>query len=211
VMRGHSALMLAFALLGAGCARASTTRGAAEAGAPRTIPLGFGIALPAGEAIRKLPPEQRYRFVSPDSLVRGATDEDVASVRQLSALRANVAVVLHGHRWRESSDSAEYDIVVFVAERTFTRTEVREEPVVSSEASGLPFCEKPGGNQPRCTTDRNARTRQVRVSVPFPVRRHYHIIRRRSDGAVVYWVQQEPLGETSVLADLVKLFLTQEG
>jgi hypothetical protein len=203
-------LLLAAVLVGAACAHAPALRAGTDPLATRVIPLGMGIALPASETILEFPPDQHYRFVPPDSLVRGMTSEDAASVRGMTPFQASLGVVLQSQGWRESADSADYDIAIFVAQRTAMRTEIREELVASTEASGLPRCDASRmGNQPRCTNERD-RTRQVRVSVPYTEARLYHVIRRRSDGAVRYWAHGQPLNETvqaAVARDLLRLFI----
>jgi hypothetical protein len=213
-MSVRGALLLGTLLLGAGCVGASRAPLAGHPEATRLIPLGAGIALPAGPLLVSLPQDQAYRFVPPDSLVRGATSEDVASARRMGALRAGIDIVLQSQGWRESHDSAAFELALFVAARTLTRTEEREELVVSSPTSGLPRCDLSRlGNQPRCTNDPQ-RTRLVRVSVPYTVTRVIAVMRRRSDGAVRFWIRQDadPESTQAIIArDLLRILLTPEG
>ncbi len=232
-MRGRRVLTTAALLVAAACAQNAgmpVTQGAMnpraldpnEGEAPRParraesrIPLGDGLALPAAQRILTLPSDQRYRFVPPDSLVGGTTTEDVRSASQTASLRTAMSVVLHSRGWRESEDSADFDIAIFFSRRTQMRSEVREERVVSTEASHLPRCDASrGGNQPRCTNEREPAVRRVSVSVPYTTTRMYHIIRRRSDGAVRFWahtaVDMEQV-KGIVARDLLETLLTPEG
>ncbi|MBK7908348.1 MAG: hypothetical protein IPJ78_17550 [Gemmatimonadetes bacterium] len=206
--------IIAMLLVAAGCGSRVGSRGPRDDGAPvvtRLIPLGAGIALPAGEIIAALPKDARYRFVAPDSLVRGATRDDLADGATARALRASIGTVLQSQGWRESPDSSGYDLSAFVATRTVTRTEERHESIAPPPTGGLPRCDPSRGtNQPRCTSEpERPRTRTVRVSVPVPVMRVVVIMRRRSDGAVRYWIQEDqsrPSLEPLVARDLVRLF-----
>ncbi len=210
---GRAAVALAAFCASAACAGSRSAGGAP--GTTRVIPLGSDIGLPAGPRLRSLPADQRFRFVAPDSIVRGSTSEDAASVRLVSDLRTGISVVLHSHGWRESSDSAEFDVAVFTSRRTMWRTEMREEQVPATSTSNLPRCDLSRmGNQPRCTNEPPQRTRTVRVSVPYTISRTHGIVRRRADGAVRYW----SFGETdlervkaTIARDLLAMLLTPEG
>ena len=209
----RGAVLLGALLCAAGCAGTSRAPRTGHPQASRLIPLGAGIALPAGPLLVSLPQDQYYRFVPPDSLVRGATSEDVASAGAMRTLRASIDVVLRSQGWRESGDSAEYEFSVFQAARTARRTEEREELIVSSPTSGLPRCDQSrGGNQPRGSNDPH-RTRIVRVSVPYTVRRVIAVLRRRSDGAVRFWVQQDADAESTqatIARDLLRLLASAD-
>jgi hypothetical protein len=205
--------VIAMLLLAAGCGSRVGSRGPRDDGAPvvRLIPLGAGIALPAGEIIAALPKDARYRFVAPDSLVRGATRDELVNGAIPHALRASIGIVLQSQGWRESPDSAGFDIAAFVAIRTVTRTEERQESIAPSPTGGLPRCDPSRGtNQPRCTSEaERPRTRTVRVKVPVRVSRVIVVIRRGSDGAVRYWIQEDqsrPPLEPIVARDLLRLF-----
>lgn len=215
MIRGRGALVLAALLAGAACASARGAPPNPTEGTLRQIPLGLGMVLPAGPQILTLPVDQRYRFVSPASIVRGVTTEDLTSVGQVGDLRAAVGVVLHSRGWRESADSAEFDIAIFIGRRTEMRPEVREERIVSTTANQLPRCEQSRtGSSPRCTTERDPTVRRVNVMVPHTVSRVYHVVRRRDDGAVRYWshaVTDLEAVKGAVARDLLRTLLTPEG
>lgn len=214
MIHGRAFALMAAAWLGGACAHATPARPVLNPHATRTVPLGDGIALPAGVTITSLPAGQRFRFVSPDSLAYGLTSEDVASASGMMALRENLRIVLRSQRWTESEDSAAYDVAVFAVRRTLMVSVTREQPVVSSPTSNLPRCDlSRGGNQPPCTNEPNPRTRTVRVVEPRTTARVIHVIRRRADGAVRYWVHGADAapGDAIVSRDLLRLFSAPEG
>lgn len=213
--RGPRTLGAILALVaGAGCARGSGPVATSPVPATRIIQLGNGLTLPAGERLRSLPLGSRFRFVGPHLLVRGLTSEDVTSAQRLGDLRRGVAIVLESQQWRESADSAEYDVAIFLTRRTRTAVEEREVPIISSPTSDLPRCDlSRGGNQPRCTNE-VVRTRVERVSVPYTTSHIVHVIRRRSDGAVRSWVHPDgdrAMIEALVARDLIEMLVTPAG
>lgn len=174
---------IAVALVLGGCASA---RGSGLS--TGRIPIGNDLAVLGTTRILTLPDDQRFRFVPADSLVAGVTSEDAASVDlpAVANLREGFAIVLRSHGWVASDESPDFDIAIFMVRRTHMVTRTREERVPL--ANPLPRCDlSRGGNQPRCSDQRQETTRTVRYSEPVTSTRTIHVIRRRSDGAVRIW------------------------
>lgn len=174
--------------------------------------LENGLTLPLAPRIFLLESPRTFRFVSPDSLVKGVTSEDVASAATTAAeeLRAAVVTILRSEGWTEvgSSDRAEYDIAVFFSARTEQVSETRTEQVTTATSS-LPRCDASQGQRAgaTCTND-PVRSRTYTVTRPRTVRSVYHVIRRNDDGGLKWWRHSTTdLGrvEALVARDLLRL------
>ncbi len=181
----------------------------------REVRLPGDLRMAPSQAIIDLPSDRTYRFVSPDSLLQRTTSEDVRSAEEATAtdLATALSIVLEAHGWRESPDSADYDISVFIASRTGLRTETHQ--VVAGTGSSLPRCDTTRG-QPTaagsCQTG-TAVSRTERRTVPENQRFAYHVIRRRSDGAMRVGVDvllDAELVKASKAKDLIRLLVAGE-
>ncbi len=188
----------------AGGCRAAAMPGAPESRrAPQPVRLPSGLTMSPALAILDLEQNARYRWATPDSLVRGLTTEDAESVTspRVLALSEPVGTVLRANGWRAVPDSAAYELAMFTVARTVMRREERTEYFQNPD-SRLPRCDASlGSKQPRCTTAAPPTTRSVLVNVPQTERWVFLILRRRSDGATRVWVNSE-----TVARDLMRLF-----
>jgi len=158
--------------------------------------------------------DRRFRWVAPESLVRGLTSEDIASVTSADVLRLreSVETVFFADGWRLVPDSAVYELTVFVAARTEMRAETRTEQTITP-TTDLPRCDASrGGAQPRCTNN-PVNSRTYVVQVPVTTRLVFHVVRRRADGAVRLWVNEAanlPAAEATVARDLLRLQFSRD-
>ncbi len=213
VLRPMVALGVALTL--AGCHHgAAADRDAASR--RREVRLPSGISIAPALAIVALEPDRRYRWVAPDSLVKGLTSEDAGSVRSRTALdlRRSVETVVGASGWRISSDSADYDLAVFVVSRTEMVRETRTERTTTA-TTGLPRCSESTGQRPGATCSNDpVNSRTYEVNVPTIVRRVFHVVRRRSDGATRVWVNPVadlPAVDATVARDLLRLLTAGDG
>lgn len=183
----------------------------APGAAPRPAPLEIGPGLSVARAplLIDLPQLQRFRVVAPDRIVDGLGSAALASVTlpTIIGYRENVRTVLLSHDWIEVVDSADYEFTVFVVSRNATRVEVRTEPV-DSRRRGLPRCDETRTPQPntRCSNLPEP-VRTVRTNVPYTEHVVYHVLRRRSDGAVKWWSADNAI----VARDLLRMLLATDG
>lgn len=197
-------------VLAAGC------RAPGAAAAPKPFSIGPDLSIPAAPLIIDLPGSQRFRFIAPDSLVRGLAGADLQSATRPEAalLRETVGTVLVSRDWVEVVDSADYDVTVFFIERNATRRETRTEPL---RTPPLRQCDATRGERPSrttCTNNPNPRTeRTVSVDVPYTKRVIYHVMRRRADGAVKWWAHELPVepARAAVALDLMRLLVATDG
>lgn len=177
----RSVLILFPLLCAPACARTSATAAAGGAPAGRTMSVGAGITLPSGPVLRALPPGQRYRFVPPDSIASGLAADDVASMDEptLVEWRDALARVLADGGWVASADSAAYDVTIFSVSRLGMRRESRVRLTANVTSCG----DVPTTQLQLCTDDPLQTTEEWSTSHAT-----YHVIRRRSDGAVRVWV-----------------------
>ncbi|MBP7549033.1 MAG: hypothetical protein KA761_02035 [Gemmatimonadaceae bacterium] len=168
------------ALAAASCAGASAAPGANGSPTGRVIAVGDGITLPAGPVLTALPPGQRYRFVPPDSLASGLAADDVASMDEptLVEWRTALARVLSNGGWVASADSAAYDVTIFSVSRLGMRRASRVQLAANVTSCG----DVPTTQLQLCTDDPLQTTEEWSTSHAT-----YHVIRRRSDGAVRGW------------------------
>lgn len=148
------------------------------------VPLGDGISLPVGPTLRELPKNQRYRFVSPDSIALGVTPEDIASVNEprVAVLRNRFSTVFRNAQWTASTDSAQYDVTIFTTTRSKTRHLPRE-PLVTDLRTEPPNCDiTPSPEPPPCVKEPIIVTRYEAAAIHTVT-----IIRRRADGATRVW------------------------
>ncbi|MCE9602359.1 MAG: hypothetical protein K8S21_09165 [Gemmatimonadetes bacterium] len=159
--------------------------------------------------------DRRFRWVPPDSLLRGLTSDDVASVGSptVLGLRESVETVVTANGWRLVPDSADYEIAIFTVARTELRRETRTEQAVTA-TTGLPRCDESKGQRAGSTCSNNpVSSRSYEVGVPLTVRNVFHVVRRRADGAVRVWVNPDgnlPAVEATVARDLLRLFLSRD-
>lgn len=211
--RPSAPLLLALLLAVAGCAGSS---GATVQASPRVreARLPSGLTMAPALAIIELEEDRRFRWADPDSLVRGLTSEDAASVhsRVVLDLRESVRTVLLANGWRLVPDSADYDVAVFTVARTEMQRETRTEQTTTATSS-LPRCNESTGQRPGAScTNEPVRTRSYQVNVPVTVRRVYHVVRRREDGATRVWVHGTTdlaAVDASVARDLLRLFTSR--
>jgi len=197
-------------VLAAGCRAPGVTA------APEPIRIGPDLRIPAAPLIIELPGSQRFRFIAPDSLVRGLAGADLQSATRPEAalLRETVGTVLVSHDWLEVVDSADYDVTVFFVERNAVRREMRSEPL---RTPPLRQCDVTRGERPSrttCTIDPNPATeRTFFVDVPYTQRVIYHVLRRRADGAVKWWAHELPVEavRAAVARDLMRLLVATDG
>lgn len=171
------ALVFTSVLCAASCARANVSARAPGVGAPPVSVAGSDLRVLRGPLLTKLPPNQRFRFVSPDSLVAGLGADDVASVDEprIAALRQAFTEVVGTGGWVESADSAEFDVTIFTTARMGMGRSGR--PLLTENVQQ---CGGPTSTAIRwCPDEASAYTEQWGTAY-----RTYHIIRRRSDGAV---------------------------
>lgn len=163
----------------ASCARANAFQVANGVPGQRILKLSDGISVDSGPRLTALPPDQRYRFVSPDELARGvgAFEESSFWDPRLAEWRKEFSTVMGSGRWVESADSAQFDVTVFRTGRMEMRREGR--PQLSPNA--VLFCEYALQPVP-CMDDPSLFTEEWNVEY-----RMFYIIRRRSDGAVRVW------------------------
>ncbi len=178
----------------------------------REVRLAADLRMAPAPLIIELPSDRTYRFVTPDSLLMRTTSEDVQSVEHATTrdIASALVIVLAAHGWRQQPDSAEYDVSVFVASRTGVRTETHQ--VVAGTGSALPRCDSTRG-QPvaagSCQTGTTT-SRTERRSVTENQRFAFHVLRRRTDGAmrVVADPLHDPeLTKASKAKDLIRLLV----
>ncbi len=197
-------------VLAAGC------RAPGAAPAPEPIRIGPDLSVPAAPLIIDLPGSQRFRFVAPDSLVRGLAGADLHSATRPEAalLRETVSTVLVSRDWTEVVDSADYEVTVFIVERNTARREMRTEPL---RTPPLRQCDQTRGERPSrttCTIDPNPATeRTFFVNVPYTQQVIYQVLRRRADGAVKWWAHELPVesARAAVALDLMRLLVATDG
>lgn len=177
-MRGSRLFLLLAMVCSESCARASTSQGADGVPYQRTITIGDGMSMRVGPVLTALPPDQRYRFVPPDSLALGVDADGASSIEEprLAELRKVFATVMESGRWVESADSAQFDVTIFsTARMTMRRGQriMREQPNCGQYATtGLQWCiDEPAEYVESWGTEYHT----------------IHIIRRRSDGAARIW------------------------
>lgn len=214
IRRGRLAAFGLALTLGGCHQQATVVRQPASAG--RELQLPSGITMAPARRIVALEEDRRYRWVEPDSLVSGLTSEDAASVRSRTVfdLRQTVETVIAANGWRPSPDSAEYDLAVFVVSRTEMVREARTEQTTTA-TTGLPRCDASTARRPgeRCS-NAPVNSRIYYVNVPTVVRRVFHVVRRRSDGATRVWVNPAsnlPAVDAVVARDLLRLFTALDG
>jgi hypothetical protein len=177
------------------------------------VNLPAGLKMSRALQLIDLDGDRRFRWVAPESLVRGLTSEDIASVASggVLRLRESVQTLFFANGWRLTPDSAVYEYTVFTAARTEMRPETRTEQTTTS-TSGLPRCdESRGGAQARCSNN-PVNSRTYVVHVPVTTRLVFHLVRRRADGAVRLWVNQAenlPAADATVARDLLRLLLSR--
>lgn len=172
----------------ASCARATSNVAVQpdSGGVPRqgAVQLGEGVSVPVGPTLRELPKNQRYRFVSPDSIALGVTPEDIASANEprVAVLRDRFSTVFRNSQWTASTDSAQYDVTIFTTTRSKTRHLPRE-PLVTDQRTEPPNCDLPPAPEPLpCVKNPIIVTRYEAAAIHTVT-----IIRRRADGATRVW------------------------
>lgn len=177
-MRASRLFLLIPILCAVSCARASRLQGEDGVSSERVIKLDDLMSMRVGPVLTALPPDQRYRFVSPDSLATGISAADASSIwepRQ-AELRKVFSTVVASGRWVESDDSAQFDVTIFSTSRmTMRRAQriMREQPNCGQYATtALQWC-----------IDEPAEYVEAWGTEYYT----FHIIRRRSDGAARIW------------------------
>lgn len=172
------ALLLVPIVLTQSCARAGA---AGTASRPIIVKAVNRISLRPGPALTSLQADQRFRFVPPDSLTIGLATADADSFYgpEVQDLRLTFASVMERGRWRESRDSAQFDVTIFTTARVTMRRE-RSGNVAASTAA----CSATPTQAQRCTDDAALYTEVFTTEFST-----VHIIRRRSDGAVRVWLK----------------------
>lgn len=163
----------------ASCARATALQGANGVLDQRILELGGGISVDSGLRLTALPPDQRYRFVSPEELARGVGSSEESSFwePQFAEWRKEFSAVMGSGRWVESADSAHFDVTVF---RTgHMKMQRVDRPQLTHTA--VSFCQFALQPVP-CMDDPTLFTEEWFVEY-----RAFYIIRRRADGAVRVW------------------------
>lgn len=198
--RASIAFLLIPIVCASSCARGRALRDANDITAPRLSMVGTRLAMRSGPELRGLPPDQRFRFISPDSLVTGVAAADKASIEEpyVAELRKTFATVMGNGRWVESDDSAQFDVTIFTTSRTkmqpASRTRLEQELSTCGDRSTGPvliWC-----------PDASLHYTESWLTVVTT----FHIIRRRSDGAVRVW-----RGSSRVDAELLEMLRTGEG
>jgi hypothetical protein len=206
---GQRLMRAALALL-ALLALAAACRGPAAVARPVPLKIGPGLSVPRAPLLIDLPQSQRFRVVAPDRIVDGLRTADLESAKlpRIAQYRDNVSTVLLSHDWVEVVDSADYEFTVFLVSRSATRVEVRTEPVVSARPR-LPPCDatRPGQRPGTNCSDRPEPVRTVRTTIPYTEHVLYHVLRRRSDGAVKWWSADNAI----VALDLLRMLLATDG
>lgn len=177
--RAAFAFLLIPIVCAASCVRASALPVADGVPYQRIITIGHGIMVHSGPRLRALPPDQRYRFVSPESLASGLSADVLATWEPELALRRQAfSASIGSGRWVESADSVQFDVTIFTTERTTLRRErhAPPPPMPGSE------CGVPSTQLQQCAEFPSAYTRQWDTAYDT-----YHILRRRSDGAMRVW------------------------
>jgi hypothetical protein len=191
------AFLLVSIVCAGSCARASVLPVADGVPSQRIITLGPGIMMRSGPQLRGLPPDQRYRFVAPESLASGVSADVLASWEsKLALLRQAFSTAIGSGRWVESTDSVQFDVTIFTTERTTLRPERHAPPPVMPGTE----CGAPSAQLQQCTEFPSASTRQWDTAYDT-----YHVLRRRSDGAIRVWRRPgipELSGSSTVAADL---------
>lgn len=161
------------------CARASALPVADGVPYQRIITIGHGIMMRSGPRLQALPPDQRYRFVPPESLASGLSADELAAWEpELAVRRKAFAAAVGSGRWVESSDSVQFDVAIFMTEHT---TERRERHAPSPVMPGTE-CGAPSTQLQQCGEFPSASSRQWDTEYET-----YHVLRRRSDGALRVW------------------------
>lgn len=147
------------------------------------VQIGDGIRVPTTATLTTLPPGQRYRFVSPDSLVLGLSLEDIESAElpHNVGMRSVLAAAVAEGRWVASADSAAYDLTVFSALRTKTRWEANE-LLVTPHSVVAPPCNIDVTPASQCFEAPIVQKERSSVE-GYTV----YVLRRRADGATRVW------------------------
>lgn len=177
--RAAFALLLIPIVCAGSCARASALPVADGVPFERIITIGHGIMMRSGPRLRALPPDQRYRFVPPESLASGLSADVLASWEPELALRREAfSAAIGSGGWVESTDSVQFDVTVFTTERTTERRERHApEPIMPGTECGAPSTQLQ-----QCGEFPSAYRRQWDTAYDT-----YHVLRRRSDGATRVW------------------------
>lgn len=203
--RAAFAFLLIPIVCAAACARASALPVADGVPYQRIITIGHGIMMRSGPLLRTLPPDQRYRFIAPESLASGLSADVLASREpELASLRQAFSTAIGSGRWVESTDSVQFDVTIFTTERTTLRLERHAPQPVMPETE----CGAPSTQLQQCTEFPSASTRQWDTAYDT-----YHVLRRRSDGAIRVWRRPgipELPGSSTVAADLHEMLRAGE-
>lgn len=178
--RTSVAVLLVLIVCAESCARASASPDAGGVPAPRIIMVGDRLEVRAGPVLTALPPDQRYRFVPPESLAMDLAAADESSIEEprIAALRRAFSAVMENGRWVETEDSVHFDVTIFTTSRTTMRREARPHL-----ASNVPTCGDHATTQLQwCTDDPLLYTENWSAEY-----RTFQVIRRRSDGALRVW------------------------
>lgn len=177
----------------ASCARATALESPSGAPVQRTLDLGGGISVDSGPRLTALPPDQRYRFVSPEELAKGVGSLEESSFEEPHFVqwRKEFASIVGAGRWVPSADSAHYDVTVFLTGRMTTQRVERPQLAAIAPAN----CQYALQAVP-CMDDPTLFTEEARVDY-----RAFYIIRRRADGAVRVWGDRR-----RAAADLAEMF-----
>lgn len=177
--RSMVAVLLVPLVCGGACAHGATSRTVAD-----------GIAPPGSAELRSLPQGQRYRFVSPEAFAGGLGTPDEVSYASSGPgdFPRAFAQVMRRARWVESADSAEYELTVFTTARPRARDGTREmriETVSSMRRCAIPAT--PTDDVGPCTDVPSEQRIDLPVEQWVSEYETFHLIRRRSDGAVRVW------------------------
>lgn len=199
--RASFVLLLLPIVSAASCARASALPAADGVPFERVLTIGHGITLRSGPRLTALPPAQRYRFVSPDSLVAGLDAEVMAEREQELRLRRQAfSADVGSARWVESADSVQFDVAIFTTKSTRLRRGSHAPAPIMPETE----CGAPSTQLQQCGEFPSAAA--WRWDTQYET---YHVLRRRSDGAVRVWRHggtRVPSDRASVGADLREMF-----